>query len=143
MTISLSDQGTLIYSDYEGALAGYENFVVYSGAYSKYRPNYFRHVSVPILMQADAGTYHCSVYEFSAGPSGKALVEPESRVAREVHNTRLRRAADTISDNVLLLSGGLTIVVNTKSDQALSTRAQSTQITAYSLAIMTASKLLF
>ena len=116
---AITGGGTLVYSDLTGPEAGFENIIITTPGGSpgvvmvaKY---WFRQINVGILMQSDAGTYHCSVMHMTGG---------------------------TIPGS-FMSSGGLTIVVNTKPGQARSHRAHSNQILTYSAALLGASKLIF
>ena len=113
-TLSVSNMGTLIFSDVDGLQAGFENFVIYTDAYiSPVASNLlyqYRYVNVGVLRTEDSATYHCSAYYYHA------------------------------STPAFKTSGGLTVVVNTRSDQARSTKNGINSFLAYSAAILGASK---
>ena len=118
--LTLSNVGSLIWTDVDGIQAGFENFIIIpeatvpSGPMMTNAKYAHRFLNVGTLGASDAGTYHCSVaYLNSIG----------SPVSNFVN------------------SGGLTVVVNTKSDQAGSTATRVNRFLAYSTAVLGASKL--
>ena len=124
--LTVKNIGTLVYSDVDGIQKGYENFVIYSGAYNSAAGASllydYRYVSVGTLKTTDSATYVCSVGSLA---DGDTVTDATTDVA--IYQT----------------SGGLTITVNTKSGQALSARTHVNSFLTYSAAIMGASKLFF
>ena len=119
--LTISGDGTVIYDDFYGIYAGYENFVVVPGpfqaAYASGRD--YRNVGVALLQPADAGTYHCT-----------------GRLSY-IYNNYI------FYDYGVIYSGGLTIMVNTKEGQAKSATTNANKLLTYTALIMGASKFLF
>ena len=117
--LTVSDPGTMVWNDFDGIQAGFENFLVIPDglSYANYGDNAqyaFRNVHVGTLRTTDSGTYHCSVCYGSGKTEGK-----------------------------LGTSGALTIMVNTKEGQAHSIRSKVSSILTYSAVIIGASKFIF
>ena len=115
--LTIDNPGTIIWDEMDGLRSGFENFVIYGDNptdYTYYAQYTFRYISIGTLRTEDSGTYHCSACYSTCA------------------------SADDYGS-----SGALTIQVNTKSGQALSSRSQVNNILTYSAAIMGASKLLF
>ena len=113
--------GTLLYSDIYGIASGYEyiGFNVYG--VSTYSSKLFLNMGFGLLTQADAGTYHCNTFMYSVSGSSAA--------------------GYTLTTSTKNTSGGLTLVVNTKSGQAHSSTIKSSKILTYSTLILGASKI--
>ena len=159
--VELTNPGTLVYSDYDGIQAGFDSLLVIPTSFGTYGPNHFRYLSIGQLVQADAGTYHCSVYEYNAvtAPAVStaadtaveaAPVKSENRKARDVRSGRNRRSfayTDASADGSIATSGGLTIVVKGVLGQSLASSArgqsQPTKFLTYSAMMLSANKLLF
>ena len=128
--LSIKNIGTLIYSDVDGIQKGYENFVVYTGAYNAVVSEDvavastllydYRYVNIGTLKTTDSATYVCSAGYLTSGGT-----------------------ADYETAGSFATSGALTITVNTKSGQALSARTHVNSFLTYSAAIMGASTLFF
>ena len=117
--LTITGGGTLVYSDVTGLESGFENILIVTSGGSTYYNGgavyWFRQMSIGVLMQADAGTYHCSGMYYDGGPTS----------------------------GYFMSSGGLTIVVNTKPGQARSPRAHYNALLTYTSALLGGSKLLF
>ena len=114
-TFTVTDEGRLIYDDYNGVAAGHENFAVIR--YQNEMTNEFGKGSLIIramsLTRADAGTYHCS-------------------------------AVMRTDPSLTYTSGALNLVINLKPGQARSTRSTiASKLVTYSAVVLTASKLVF
>ena len=127
--LSVDDPITLIYSDWQGLQTGFENFIVLPGFQSFYTTEFFRYVNVGVLRPQDSGTYHCSA---SLIPDEMMTLDSEDYFE---YPTWIFEGRTT--------SGGVTIMVNTKQDQARSIRAKSANLLTYTVALLGASKILF
>ena len=114
-TLTFTNGGTLIYSDLDGVQAGYENFVIFMNA-------------------VNAVTYEAGEYAIRYVNVG-TLMPADSGT--------YHCSGKIYTDILMLGSGGLTITVNTKEGQALSTQKQFSKLLTYSTALMSASKLFF
>lgn len=111
--VAVSTAGTLIYDDFNGIQAGYENFVIFA---SYVEADYAtdttrRYINIYSLQTSDSGTYYCS-----------SIYDGEYYIPS--------------------VSGALVITVNTKEGQAHSTRVKKADIMTYSALLFSSSKLL-
>ena len=159
--VELTNAGTLVYSDYDGIQKDFDNFLIVPVSFGTYGPNHFRYLTISHITQSDAGTYHCSVYEYNAAVAAAvpvvapvedpvaAEVKPETRVARDVRSGRSRRAftfTDVSVDGAVATSGGITLTIRGVLGQpgaaASARQHESTKFLTYSAIMLSANKLL-